>query len=159
MRNISERRQPSDAKKKAVNAKRGNRKKSPTPGATEAAAKNQCAAYEMKIRGMTYRQIAKEIGVSPKTAHKYVNDALEEYIAATAESVEILRTIELQKLDELESVLLPLALKGDLQAADRVLKIQERRAKLLGLEAPQKVEHSGHLTLEEFRERIGKANA
>lgn len=37
----------------------------------------------------------------------------------------------------------PLAAKGDLQAIDRVLKIGERRAKLLGLDAPTRTALQG----------------
>lgn len=94
----------------------------------------------------------------------------------------MLRAFELQTLDAMERRWLPLALhpaldvstkKGKasiglpaygagLKAVDRVLKIHERRAKLLGLDMPEKQEHSGkvvhrHLTLAEFRERIAQS--
>ena len=53
---------------------------------------------------------------------------------------------ELAKLDLLEHELLPVALSGgpkggvSLRAVDRVLAIRDRRARMLGLDAPSKVE-------------------
>jgi hypothetical protein len=45
------------------------------------------------------------------------------------------------RLDELEAVLRPKALAGHLGAVDRLLKVAERRAKLLGIEAPRRHRH------------------
>ena len=56
------------------------------------------------------------------------------------ESVDEARKLELMRLDELQFSLWDRAINGDLPAANCVLKIMDRRAKLLGLDKPDKVE-------------------
>lgn len=56
---------------------------------------------------------------------------------AAADRVE-LRTLEAQRLDRLFLVVWRQALAGDLAAVDRALRIQDRRAKLLGLDEPSR---------------------
>src|SRR5699024_2045667 len=51
-----------------------------------------------------------------------------------------MRTVELSRLDRLQRAVWGKAVKGDLQAVDRALKIIDRRSKLLGLDAPQQVQ-------------------
>ena len=63
--------------------------------------------------------------------------------AEAAELAEHVRTLELQRLDELMVQPYQAACRGDLRAVDAVLKIMDRRAQLLGLDAPRKQEHSG----------------
>ena len=60
-------------------------------------------------------------------------------LAECAELAEHLRELENQRLDELQASLWDKALAGVLPAADRILRIMERRAKLNGLDAPQKI--------------------
>jgi hypothetical protein len=159
---------------KKGNVKRG---KSPTKGASEAASFNRRQAYDLRIQGLTYQGIADRLKVSVKTAFYYINDQLREHDEVCKESAEQVRSMELKHLGELQARWLPIALSDKLEvskmvergedtvkvewdafdaglkAVDRVLKIQERRAKLLGLEAPQKIDVSGHLTLDELQKR------
>lgn len=100
-------------------------------------------AMARRAGGMCYSQIAKELGMSNKSvAYKAVVRVLEQWQAETAESAEVVRDIELRRLDEMLAGLWPKAKKGDPQAIDRVLKIMDRRAKFLGLDAPERTELS-----------------
>jgi len=56
-----------------------------------------------------------------------------------------LRALELLRLDELLNALWDTAIAGDLKAVDRVLKVMERRAKLLGLDAPFEIKTDGQI--------------
>ena len=47
------------------------------------------------------------------------------------------------RLDGMLEKLWPKARRGEVAAVDRVLKISERRAKLLGIEAPVRIETTG----------------
>jgi len=78
---------------------------------------------------------------------------LEKIRKVCSEEAELVREIELQRLDELWRVANTAALKGDLKAIDRCLRIQERRAKLLGLDAVESVtvEHSGEIKIDDAR--------
>lgn len=63
-----------------------------------------------------------------------IRRALKDRIIREDNATDEMRQIELQRLDRVFLVAWRQALGGDLQAIDRVLKIQERRAKLYGLD-------------------------
>ena len=93
-------------------------------------------AVEMRTRGHTYQQIADACGVSMSAAYKAVCTYLEQTRAIAREAAEEVRRLELDRLDRMLAAFGPRAEDGDAAAADRVLRIQERRARLLGLDAP-----------------------
>ena len=94
--------------------------------------------YELRIQGNTFEQIANEVGYSgPSGAWQAHQRIKSEWIF---ESVEEARQLELMRLDELQVAVWDRAINGDLPAAHCVLKIMDRRAKLLGLDKPEKVE-------------------
>ncbi len=94
----------------------------------------------MRKQSYTYREIAQRLGVPVASAYRYVNDHWQEISDATDEVAELVRDLELEKLDRLERILSPKVdadnMDVSLRIVDRLLRIQERRAKLLGLEAP-----------------------
>lgn len=91
-------------------------------------------ALELRKAGLPYAEIASRLGWrTPSGAHAAVMRALDR---AMREPAEELRKIELARLDSLHQAIWPTALRGDLGAIDRELRISERRAKLLGLDAP-----------------------
>ncbi len=123
----------------------------------------------MRIAGADWQQIADQFGYASRgAACKDVTRALEARLIEQHTSVEMLRQTELIRLDALtreawavmkrrhvtvsagQVVMVvderthtetPLVDdKPTLDAIDRLLKIQDRRAKLLGLDAPKKVE-------------------
>lgn len=69
--------------------------------------------------------------------------ALKERYDAGSENVADLRAIEAHRLDRLFLVVWRQALQGDLGAVDRALRIQERRARLLGLDEATILRHTG----------------
>ena len=99
------------------------------------AAKKQVAALEMRVGGFSFRHIALELKYKgPSGAHKAVDAALDRTIREPAEAV---RLLELERLDQLQIMAYKRAtVAGDVPAAALVLKIMERRAKLLGIDAP-----------------------
>ena len=109
---------------------------SPTASRRTAAAERRKQAVALRIVGATFEQIGERIGVSKQAAFEMVSKALEETRALTAESADALRQIELQRLDALQTALWSDAIKGDVQAIDRVLKVMTRRAQLTGIDAP-----------------------
>jgi len=81
-------------------------------------------------------------GSTDRAEYAAVQQRSNEDIATLAECAELaehLRELENQRLDELQASLWDKALAGVLPAADRILRIMERRAKLNGLDAPQKI--------------------
>lgn len=121
-------------------------------------------ACRLRTLGLTYEQIASQLGFSDRSnARSAVERGL---VAIVAEPAEELRTLELARLDELTQrawgILDDEPPGVALQAIDRILKIQERRAKLLGLDAPTRVEAQVQETTQqdiELQELIAEARA
>lgn len=89
-------------------------------------------AVEMRKAGCSYDEIAQALGFSNSgNAYHTVHKALK---ATYREPAEELRTLELERVDRLMRAIWPQAIKGDVDAIDRVLKIMSRRARLLGLD-------------------------
>ena len=104
-------------------------------------------ALALRRRAFTYRRIAAEMGVSEASAYNYVKDAYAELNRVQNESAEALREQELDKLDELEQRLSDLLPDAEADAVTKLtgqlLRIAERRAKLLGLDAPTRTQVTG----------------
>lgn len=110
-------------------------------------------AYVLQLRkgGATYDAIAQAAidkfgvehlpaGYDCRYVWKDVRRELDRLRAEIAESSEAIVTLEEQRLDAMITVLWPQVAKGNQGAVDRVLRIMERRAKLLGLDAPTKAD-------------------
>lgn len=92
----------------------------------------------------TQRAIARELGVSVSVVNGDIKALRLEWQRARLEAVDTIADEELQRLAAIEATLWPsltdsnLSLANRLAVVDRLLKIQERRAKLLGTdEAPE----------------------
>lgn len=95
-------------------------------------------ALELRRAGVTYDLIAQQLGYKDgSVAYNTVKRALQRSLQEPADDV---RELELSRLDRLETILWPQALQGDQGAVDRLLKIADRRARYLGLDAPIKQE-------------------
>lgn len=94
----------------------------------------------LRLAGLTHRQIGAQLGVAPSSAYKRITHALAEINRQVSESADELRTLEACRLNELLNALWVRAIGGDEKAIDRVLRIMERRARLLGLDAPTRTE-------------------
>lgn len=98
------------------------------------AAEKRARALDLRKAGATYDQIAQQLGYANRgNAQRAVQTALKEITAEPARDV---LTLELERLDAMLLGLWPQARRGNLGAVDRVLRIQERRARLLGLDSP-----------------------
>ena len=122
-------------------------------------------AFEMRLGGASYPKIAKELGISTVTAYKDVMKVLALSKAETEKKAGQVRKMEVERLDRLLESVWSLATKGvpytnangdpvldeegnevkiiDKRAIDRVLKIMERRSKLLGVDMPVKIAAGG----------------
>lgn len=98
------------------------------------AAEKVARALGLRKMGVTYEVIARECGYADRSAaRKAVAHALDAMKVNAAEA-DALRALEGERLDDLYRAAIQPALRGDLPAIDRVLKIMERRARLFGLD-------------------------
>ena len=96
-------------------------------------------ALQLRKAGLSYATIGTQLHCTKQNAYRLVKSALDNLRTHCAEATETLRQLELERLDALLMGLWTPASRGDHAAIDRVLKIMERRARLLGLDAPAKV--------------------
>jgi hypothetical protein len=105
------------------------------------AAEKQRQALELRKVGKTFEYIAKKVGYRGVSgAYNAVMAGLKATLQEPADEV---RVLELSRLDVMLERQLEAAERGVPQAVDRVLRIMERRARYLGLDAPVKQEVFG----------------
>jgi hypothetical protein len=116
------------------------------PEQTEETLEMQARALRMRQAGLTYAQIAREVGYRHKsTAQRAVMRALKSEVAEAADQ---LRRLEATRLDTMFAAIWPRMLRGELLAIDRGLRIMERRAVMLGTDAPIRIQQ--HVISEEL---------
>ena len=90
------------------------------------------AALELRKRGLTFEAIAQELGYAgAPQAYKAVMSALKETFR---EPTKELRDLEAARLDAMQEKIWGKTGPEKMAATDRLLRIMERRAKLLGLD-------------------------
>jgi hypothetical protein len=92
---------------------------------------------ELRRAGATWQRIAEQTGFAgPSGAFQAYQRAAKRFVRPNLEE---LRDIELDRLDRLQMGVWAKALNGDIRALDSVLRIIDRRARLLGLDAPKEL--------------------
>lgn len=106
-----------------------------SPRITNAIERRQ-QAVQYRIGGKTYAEIGKLLGVTAQASHGLVVRALELTAKQTAESADILRKIEIERLEFMRNAIWGSVIKGDLLAIDRALRISKRFSEITGIDAP-----------------------
>jgi hypothetical protein len=94
-------------------------------------------AMELRKAGASFQQIGDKLKLTRQRAFQLVSEGLQELNAICTDKAEELRRLDLERLDSLLLSLYPQ--RSNPRVADSILRTMERRAKLLGLDAPQKV--------------------
>lgn len=95
-------------------------------------------AEVVKLRrgGLTWDMIAERVGYSaPMSAQRAYMRAANRIVQ---DDIETIRKVETERLDIAQSAIWGRVLNGELTAVQTFIRIQERRAKLLGLDQPFK---------------------
>ena len=105
---------------------------------------------KMKVDGATVAEIAETLGLSQSSVFRRLSSAIELVRDEVRFDTQHYIDMEVAKLDKLESrIYRRIALEPDnnemVQLSGAVVKLSESRRKLLGIDAPQRVEHSGPL--------------
>lgn len=107
----------------------------------------QNVAMRLRIKGYNYAEIAEKLGYTGTKPEKYArNLVLRGINACRLDSAEHMRDIELTRLDALQTLawaaIERASKRGDTRAVatgvNSVVRISDRRAKLMGLDAPIK---------------------
>lgn len=94
-------------------------------------------ALQLRLTGATYQAIADLMEVSKSTVKRWIDAAID---GVDKENAKALIVLENERLNRAQRAIWPAVINGQLGAVDRLLRIQERRARLNGLDAPQKVD-------------------
>jgi len=147
-------------KKKAVKklAKPAEPKKTGTTGGKATSQKitdahRRSQAIKLRMGGATYEDIGASLGVTKQRAHAIVRDYMNKVEDETCEDTKTIKQLEVQRLDRLVLGLWTRATAGQVGAIDRMIKIMERRAKLLGLDGAIKVARTDPTGEHEVTER------
>lgn len=102
--------------------------------------------YQYRCFGYSLEETAAHFAVDVEV----VQDAAERYMLArgihSPRSTAVRKAIDLARMDGMVKAILPKAVEGDTQAINTFLKLQERTAKLTGMEAPTK--QDTHITID-----------
>ena len=118
-------------------------------GSKQAKQERIAEALDLRARGKSYREIAAFTGVSVRQAFEDVKQGLADHRESYAETAADVRTVELARLDRLWRRAEDLLESDDDDGAKAIgaaLRIMERRARLLGLDA-QVEQVAGSVTL------------
>lgn len=93
-------------------------------------------AYQLRQSGADWESIARQTGYA---TGKSAQVAVRAYITRAATTMDMEKreevlTLEMDRLDALQSALWPAAMEGDTKSVDSVLRVMGHRAKLLGLD-------------------------
>lgn len=113
----------------------------------------QAEALKLRIAGATFQQIADRLQyASPSGAYRAVELGLQRTLQ---EPSDMLRQLERERLDQMLLGIWKEATNGNLGAIDRAIKIMQRRAALIGLDAPTKVEVMMRKEAEAIAQQLG----
>ena len=100
---------------------------------------------DMRARGFTLKAIGEVLGCTSTNVCILVKRGLKRLQAEQLADVDQHRALELARLDRLSEKNSTGVESGDPRAIQTEIRISERRCKLMGLDAPVKVEHSGEI--------------
>ena len=109
-------------------------KRAPLTARRAQAAERRMRVWRLRTAGASYAQIAKAEGISEKTVLTDINIVLGELARTASNDAEEWRRSMIANLRELHYAYYPRALGGDYAAFDRILRIEEALARLLGVD-------------------------
>lgn len=122
--------------------KQGKKNRPPHPGEAERILDRRVHVFELRMAGHSYRDIGRMLGIAPSTVCK---DIAAETALRTAQkdaAAEDYRALDLERIDVAVQGLMPMARAGEPKSVMALMRTLDRRAKLLGLDAPTKL--AGH---------------
>jgi orotate phosphoribosyltransferase-like protein len=95
----------------------------------------QNRAWELRVAGMTQMQIGTRLNISQSVVSRLLASAREDAITATKDIAGDATTEQIARLDRMLLALWEKVRNGNERAVEAALRVEERRAKLLGLDA------------------------
>jgi hypothetical protein len=102
----------------------------------EVVAKEQ-EVVKLRRGGLPWDLIGERVGLSASGAHRAFERSL---VRVVKEDVDAIRQVETERLDLAQSAIWGKVLQGDNASIQSLIRIMERRAKLLGLDQPTRIQ-------------------
>lgn len=103
----------------------------------------QAEAMRLRVAGFTLADIARQLGYASESgALKAIMTGLD---AARREPADAMRELALRRCERMLQAVWSRVLTGDLDAIDRALRIEARRARLLGLDAQSAIDLTAYV--------------
>lgn len=99
-------------------------------------------AVTYRLQGYTFQQIGEEMKCDRSHVYRLVRWAMDQN---PVEGVEELRAIQATRLEMMQSSVMADAFEGNAEAQDQVRRNMDMYCKLLGLNKPQEIKHSGEI--------------
>jgi len=90
------------------------------------------------LSGLSYREMANALDVSIGTIANDVNALIKEWGRENIERISLHQHLQHARLNRLLNAVWKKATEGELASIDRAIRIEERRSRLLGLDAPSR---------------------
>lgn len=101
------------------------------------AAERDASCWALRLEGHSLRSIAAQVGISHETVRVTLERGYQELVYPQVAEA---RAVELERLDDWLTKLRPAIDVGSVPAILAAVKLSDRRAKLLGLDAPTRVQ-------------------
>jgi Trp operon repressor len=108
----------------------------------DALAERRQKVSALRLMHYTQREIAAQLDVSVATVNRDLAVVRAEWAERRSQSYESWVGEELAKIDLLERAILPAAIRGDDKAQARLVQFMDRRARMMGLDKPERFEHT-----------------
>tara|TARA_B100000519_G_scaffold132739_1_gene114692 strand:+ start:2881 stop:3372 length:492 start_codon:yes stop_codon:yes gene_type:complete len=117
-------------------------------------AQRTVASNILRLRKMGYdaQRISDELDIPLDRVSNIIKSALKKLTKEMKGAAEEIRCLELSRLDEMQTAIWQDCMDGKLTAIDRVLKIMERRSRLVGLDAPERLNIKTDIKIEQMNE-------
>lgn len=126
------------------NPARGRKKRSPKQASQDLLIEQRREKVaKLRTAAWSIRDIAAHLKVSIGTVHSDIAAVFERTMDKADGAIERARAVSLERLDVATKGIWPEVESGDVDAIDRLVKVEARRSKLLGLDAPTKQELTG----------------
>lgn len=99
--------------------------------------------FRLRLSGLSTDMIARQLGESASLINAVIRTEIKRINSECTEAAQEVQSMELIRLDQMMQVHMTHALAGDIEASMMVLRIMERRAKYLGIDAAGKLEIKG----------------
>ena len=115
-------------------------------GAELAIAAEQAAmAWDMYKGGQSIHNIAAKLQEKPSIIGKYLAGALRDLRRVSLQLASEHRQVQLERIQAAIGFIWPSVERGNIDAVNTLLRLLERESKLLGLDAPQKIDLTGRI--------------